>query len=614
MPRRAILNLKSRVRDALSGGTLGTLVERIAKAVDRPSSKKLAQLTLDSIGDAVIGTDPEGRVTYLNDVAESLVGWAREEAVGYPITEVLRMVHATTRESIVNPLMEAMKEDRSVPLAPNAVLLRRDGSETAIEDCASPIHGADGAVIGGVIVLHDVTAARTLSLKLSYGAQYDSLTDLPNRTLFRDRLRQAISHAHRGRQKLAVLFLDLDRFKEINDSLGHAVGDRLLQSVAQRLISCVRGSDTVCRRSGDEFLILLAQVAHARDAGLAAEKILASLAEAHVIDGTELRATASIGIGIYPDDGAEADSLMKSADIAMYAAKDDGRSIFHYFKPEMNARVAERQSIEAGLRAGLERDEFKLLYQPKINLSTGAIVGVEALLRWASPERGLLSPVQFLTIAEESGLIVPIGRWALREACRQNCAWQDAGLPPVRVSVNVSAVDLRSEGFVDAVRAVLDETGLGSRFLELDLTESLLLADSSAALAVNHALKTCGVQLALDNFGNGYSSLGHLKRFRIDSLKINPSFVHGATLNADDAGLVGAVIGMGRSLGLRVVAEGIETREQLAFLREQGCPEGQGHYFSEPVNADLFSEQLRMGLSPIGPSVRGGRARAAFAG
>ncbi len=614
MPSRIVRKLQGRLRDMWSSGALGQLFENLTQSAETAEGKALALQTLDSIGDAVIGTDREMRVTYLNDAGEAMLGWSRVEAIGRPIDEVLRMIDAITREGLPNPLIEAIALNQAVALAPNAVLLRRHGGETAIEDSATPIHDADGSVIGGVMVVRDVTLARTSSLKLAYGAQYDGLTDLPNRNLFRDRLKQALSHAQRSRQKLAVLFLDLDRFKEVNDTLGHTVGDRLLQSVAQRLIACVRGSDTVCRHGGDEFLVLLAQVAHARDAGQTAEKILAALGEPHRIDGHELHVTASIGIGIYPDDGTEAAVLMRNADIAMYAAKEDGRSIFHFFKPEMNVRAAERQSIEIGLRTGLERGEFRVMYQPKLNLSTRAIVGAEALLRWDSPERGLARPADFLTVAEESGLIVPIGRWVLREACRQARAWQDLGLPPIRLSVNISAQDLRADGFVAALNDVLDQTGLAPGFLELELTENVLIGDSVLMAAATEALKECGVHLALDDFGNGLSSLGHLKRFRIDSLKIDPSFVRGMLVNADDASLVDAVISMGRSLDLRVVAEGIETLDQLAFLREQGCPEGQGYYFSDAVSGEQFASLLRDGIVMAPPPMYRVQPRSASIG
>jgi diguanylate cyclase (GGDEF)-like protein len=434
---------------------------------------------------------------------------------------------------------------------------------------------------------------------MSYLAQHDSVTDLPNRTLLKDRLTQAIASACRHQQELAVLFLDLDRFKYINDSLGHAIGDRVLQSVAQRLRACVRASDTVSRQGGDEFVILLSQLTHAQDAAVSANKILVALAMPHRIDQHELHLTASIGIVTYPDDGTDAETLMKHADFAMYHAKDAGRNNYQFFELDMTERAGERQSLENGLHHALERREFELYYQPKMNLATGAVIGVEALIRWRHPERGLVSPAQFIPIAEECGFIVPIGRWALREACRQGRAWQDAGLAPVRIAVNISAVELRARDFVAGVRTILTETGLDPRCLELELTETFLMQDSKSTVAVLQALKAMGLHLALDDFGTGYSSLSYLKRFPIDTLKIDQSFVRDVTTDADDASIVSAVISMGKSLHMQVVAEGVETRAQLEFLRELSCPEGQGYYFSPPVVAAKFAQLMGRSLGRV---------------
>ena len=435
------------------------------------------------------------------------------------------------------------------------------------------------------MVFHDVSTARALSLRMSYLAQHDSLTDLPNRILFNDRLTQATTRARRHRHKLAVLFVDIDRFKHINDSLGHAAGDRLLQSIGQRLLTCVRSSDTVSRQGGDEFVILLSEVAHAEDAAVSAEKLLQSLSAPHIIDQHELQITVSIGIATYPDDGNDAETLLENADFAMYHAKDCGRNNYQFFRPDMNVRAVERQSIENDLWHAIERQEFVLHYQPKVNLKTGAIVGVEALIRWRHPRRGLLEPSTFIPVAEECGAIVPIGRWVLREACRQARAWQNAGLPRLRIGINISAVELRAKDFVEGVRAILTETGMDPRFLELELTETFLMEDSIATGTVLQALKDTGAHLALDDFGTGYSSLSYLKRFPIDTLKIDQSFVRDLATDPDDASIVTAVIAMGKSLQKRVVAEGVETREQLAFLQEKDCPLGQGNFFSPPVAA-----------------------------
>jgi len=442
------------------------------------------------------------------------------------------------------------------------------------------------------MVFHDVSAARALSARMCYLAQHDSLTALPNRMLLTDRLTQMMSLAQRHQQKMAVLYVDLDRFKHINDSLGHGIGDRVLQSVAQRLLSSVRSSDTVSRYGGDEFVILLADAVHAQDALVSVDKILLALAAPHLVEQHHLSITASVGIAIYPDDGTDAATLIKHADFAMLHAKDSGCNSYQFFKPEMNMRAVARQSLETGLRHALERQQFVLHYQPKMNLETGAVVGVEALIRWRHPQRGLVAPGYFIPAAEESGCIVPISRWVLREGCRQARAWQDAGLPAICIAINTSAIELRSKDFVAAVRAILTETGLEPRYLEIELTEAFLMQDPKSTTAVLQELKDVGVQLTLDDFGTGFSSLSYLKRFPIDTLKIDQSFVRDLMTDADDASIVRAVISMGQSLHKQVVAEGVETREQLKFLRAYACPEGQGFYFSHPVAAEEFGRLL----------------------
>lgn len=584
--------LKTRVDSHVLPKALSSMLERAAIAEALFEEKERAQVTLNSIGDAVMSSDVQGNVTYLNVAAESMTGWSRTEAAGHPLEEVFRIVDATTRAVVQNPMALAIRENKTVGLTPNCILIRRDGAESAIEDSAAPIHDRRGQVTGAVMVFHDVSVTRALSLRMSYLAQHDSLTDLPNRVLLNDRLTQAIALAHRRRQRLAVLFLDVDRFKHVNDSLGHDVGDRLLQSAAQRLLACVRTSDTVSRQGGDEFVILLSEVTRAKDAAITAQKILLALRPPHCIDQHNLHLTVSIGISIYPDDGTDAETLMKHADFAMYHAKDRGRDNCQFFKPDMNSRALERQTLENSLRRALEREEFVLHYQPKVNLLTNAIVGVEALIRWHLPQRGLIPPAQFVPIAEECGLIVPIGRWVLREACRQARAWQDAGVSPMGMAINISAVELRNKDFVAGVGAILAETGLSPGDLELELTETFLMQDSDFTGTALHALKKLGVRLALDDFGTGFSSLSHLKRFPMDTLKIDQSFLRNLT-TAGDAGIVSAVISMGRSLGMRVVAEGVRTSEQLTFLQAHRCPEGQGYYFSPPVEAREIIELLK---------------------
>ncbi len=559
--------------------------------------RERAVVTLNSIGDAVLCTDMSGNITYLNLVAESMTGWRREEATGKPLAEVFRIIDGTTRQTARDPMEMAVEQNRTVGLTVNCVLIRRDGFESAIEDSAAPIHDRGGRVIGAVIVFHDVSSARAMSRQMTHSAQHDLVTSLPNRLLLNDRITQSISLARRQDRPIAIIFLDLDRFKYINDSLGHATGDKLLQSVSKRLLAGVRGSDTVSRQGGDEFVILLSDISYPEDAATSARKILLSLSAPHFIEGQDLHIDGSIGISIYPEDGEDAETLIKNADTAMYHAKEKGRNNFQFFTAEMNLMAVERQSLEGSLRRALEREEFLLHYQPKVNLDTGEITGVEALIRWRQADRGLVPPSQFVPIAEDCGLILPIGRWVLREACRQARAWQDAGLPPLPIAVNVSAVEFRDKGFVESVRTILSETGLEARYLELELTEGVLMEDAESTASVLQELKKVGVHLAVDDFGTGYSSLSYLRQFPIDVLKIDQSFVHQIVADPNDTAIVSAIINMGKSLKHHVVAEGIETREQRAYLQTQSCAEGQGYLFSRPLAAAQFAQLLQIGIA-----------------
>jgi diguanylate cyclase (GGDEF)-like protein/PAS domain S-box-containing protein len=558
--------------------------------------RERAVVTLNSIGDAVLSTDISGKITYLNLVAETMTGWRREEATGKLLAEVFRIIDGTTRKPARDPMEMAVEQNRTVGLTVNCILIRRDGFESPIEDSAAPIHDRVGRVLGAVIVFHDVSAARAMTVQMTHSAQHDLVTNLPNRLLLNDRITQSIALARRKKRPVAVIFLDLDHFKFVNDSLGHATGDKLLQSVSKRLLATVRGSDTVSRQGGDEFVILLSEIAHSEDAATSAAKILLALNAPHSIMGQDLHIDGSIGVSLYPEDGQDAETLIKNADTAMYHAKENGRNNFQFFTPEMNLKAVRRQSLEGSLRHALEREEFLLHYQPKVDLQTGEITGVEALIRWQQTDRGLLFPSQFVAIAEDCGLILPIGRWVLREACRQARAWQDAGLPFKRISINVSAVEFRDKGFVEGVRTILSETGLEARYLDLELTEGVLMKDAESTAAVLRELKLLGVHLAVDDFGTGYSSLSYLQQFPIDVLKIDKSFVHQISGELSDSAIVSAIIEMGKSLKHRVIAEGIETGEQLAFLKARHCAEGQGYLFSRPVAAAQLADLLQTGI------------------
>jgi diguanylate cyclase (GGDEF)-like protein/PAS domain S-box-containing protein len=563
----------------------------------RLSENEVANMALDSIGEAVLRSDSEGNVMYLNRVAGEMTGWSRAEAQGHPVTEVLRRIDGASRAPVGSALGLATKEDKdagSMASRTNCILVRRDGSEVDIESTTTLILERDKSTTGAIVVFRDVSAARAKSLEMSHLAQHDALTDLPNRVLFNDRLTQAIGLAERQGKQLAVMFVDIDHFKRINDSLGHDVGDKLLRSVAGRLKECVRRSDTISRLGGDEFVVLLCQVEHAEDAAISARKTLRALTAPHLIDGKSLDINVSIGVSTYPIDGQDAESLMNRADNAMYEAKQRGRNNYQFFRHEMHARLAERQLLEADLRCALGRNEFVLHYQPKLNLQTGQITGVEALIRWRHPQRGLVYPEHFVPLAEECGLILGIGQWVLVEACRQARAWLDAGIGVVPVSVNVSATEFGAKDFLSGVRAVLIATGVEPQNLELELTESVLMHDAEAAVATLAKLKTMGVQVTIDDFGTGYSSFTYLRRFPVDALKLHQSFVREIATDPRDAAIVSAMINIGRSLKQRTIAEGVETSTQLEFLRLQGCGEGQGYYFSRPVAAERIASLFKV--------------------
>jgi diguanylate cyclase (GGDEF)-like protein/PAS domain S-box-containing protein len=556
-----------------------------------------AVIALNSISDAVICTDTAGKIDYMNVAAEKITGWSREEARGHPVSEVFKLINGISGLPEPDPVQLVLDRDESMGLLTSTLLVRRDGSKAAIEDSCSPIHDRTGKLTGVVIVFHDVTAAHAMTIKMAYLAQHDFLTKLPNRLLLNDRIAQAISLAKRNGRRLAVLFLDLDNFKSINDTLGHETGDRLLEAIAQRLSSCVRESDTVSRQGGDEFVVLLSEGAERETTALTATKIIDALRAPYAISMQEVRATTSIGISFYPEHGQDAETLIKNADTAMYHAKEQGRDNYQFFEGDMNAREVERGTIGTSLRSALEKEEFFLEYQPKINLSTGAITGAEALLRWNHPLLGLISPARFIPVAEEYGLIVSIGQWVLREACTQARRWLDAGLPLGAMAINISALELRQATFPSDLRKILRDTGLPPSALQLEITESVLMHDADQNCAILKELKSIGVGLAVDDFGTGYSSLSYLTLFPIDILKIDRAFVNDDQRTLHAGVIAKAIIGMGNNLNLKVVAEGVENVTQLAFLKELSCEEGQGFYFSLPIGAEHFGRLLATGVS-----------------
>jgi diguanylate cyclase (GGDEF)-like protein/PAS domain S-box-containing protein len=458
---------------------------------------------------------------------------------------------------------------------------------------SAPLVDAKSQYRGRIWYFRDITARKLAEEQARFLAYYDILTGLPNRTLFRDRLVTALAGARRENCKLALLFLDLDGFKIINDSLGHSVGDLLLQEVAGRLRKWGREQDTVARLGGDEFLITLTQVRDLSDVAAAAGRLMDVMATAFVVQGHSLNVSCSVGISIFPEHGTDCETLIKNADAAMYGAKDRGRNNFRFFAEDMNVPALERLSLERSLRFALEREEMFLVYQPQMDVATGKIIGLEALLRWQHPELGLVPPDKFIRIAENSGLIVSIGEWVLRTACRQARTWQDEGLPAVSVAVNVSAVQFRQQGFCTLIRRVLHETGLAPQYLELELTESLLLANADVTLSVLKELKSMGLTLAIDDFGTGYSSFSYLRQFQVSKIKIDRLFIRDVTVNPDDAAIATAIISMAKGLKLRVIAEGVENEAQMSFLRTHQCDEIQGYYFSKPLAVDAVAGKLR---------------------
>ena len=423
-------------------------------------------------------------------------------------------------------------------------------------------------------------------------ANYDSVTGLPNRHLLRERLDRAIKHEARSHRHLAIMFLDLDNFKSINDTLGHDVGDRVLQVVANRLLACLRESDTVARIGGDEFTVLVEDMTTMESIAALAQQIIDSLSLPFPLDGREMFCTVSVGIAIYPDDSESLDGLMKSADSAMYRAKEQGRNTYRFFTEDMHRRAYERLLLENRLRGALKRGEFQLHYQPQIDVASGATVGIEALLRWNDEERGLVPPVEFIGVLEDTGMIVEVGHWVLEEACAFNQSLREIGLPPIRVAVNISPRQFRQKGLVESIRQILSNTGLGAEYLDLEITESVLV-DAVDAPDVLERLSGMGVRLSIDDFGTGYSSLSYLKRFPIDTLKIDRSFVRDIMTDSDDAAITVAIIALSRSLRLKVLAEGVETAEQLASLRHHGCDEIQGFLYARPMPGDALVAWLR---------------------
>ena len=572
--------------------------QRTAELKDVNRTMRLHDRAIESNVNAIIITDgaPGYAIAYVNPAFERLTGYASAELLG----RSTRMLHGDDADQPgVNELVAAVREQREG----HAVLrhYRKDGTMFWNDVYVSPVRDEHGEVTHFVSFMHDITAIKAYETELHHQSTHDALTGLPNRVLLLDRLRQTITHSERKGHALWVVSIDLDRFKFTNSRLGHKGGDRLLQAVAERLQLALRPVDTVARIGGDEFaLMLLPEQGALSPRADQVQRVLDCLAAPLLIDGQELFFTCSAGIAVYPDDSADPGALMERADIAMYRAKEMGGNNYQFYTPAMNEQLGERMLIEGALRTALERRELVLHYQPQVDTASGRIVGMEALVRWQHPDLGMVAPNRFIPLAEETGLILPVGAWVLRTACEQLMAWRAAGSAGgepgardgLRIAVNVSARQMAEPDFVQSVAAVLAETGLPPSCLELELTESQVMNDVEHAIAVMHEVKKLGVLLAIDDFGTGYSSLAHLKRFEIDVLKIDQTFVRDLTVDPDDAAIVTTIIALAANLKLDVISEGVETLEQMAFLRQHGCRQMQGYYFSRPVPAAAFEAVL----------------------
>jgi diguanylate cyclase (GGDEF)-like protein/PAS domain S-box-containing protein len=570
------------------------ITERKRAAQELCDREDKLRLILESTAEAIYGIDLEGRCTFCNPACLRLLGYKHsDELLGKNMHELIHhsRLNGTMLAAEECRIFRAFKSGQGTHVD-DEVLWKADGTSFPAEYWSYPQRKGED-IVGAVIAFIDITKRKAAEEQIRSLAYYDALTGLPNRILLHDRLAQALARADRGQDKIALFFLDLDRFKVINDSLGHSVGDLLLQEVAERLKLQTREQDTVSRLGGDEFVVVLTDVKQIKDAAIAAERMMNALTSGFVIQGHSLNVSCSIGISIFPDDGRDGETLVKHADAAMYCAKESGRNNFQFFTQNMNDNVVQRLTLENSLRMALQKKEFFLMYQPQLDITTGEISGVEALIRWQHPKLGLVAPNEFIPIAENSGLIIPIGEWVLHTACDQARKWHDEGLPAMPVAVNVSAMQFRHRGFLEFVRRVLHKSGLPPQYLELELTESLILSNADVLLSRLQELRELGVRLAIDDFGTGYSSFSYLRHFRVHKLKIDRSFVRDVCLDSDDAAITEAIISVAKSLNLRVIAEGVENEGQVSFLRAHHCDEIQGYYFSKPLLPNEFAEKVR---------------------
>ncbi|MBF0133482.1 MAG: EAL domain-containing protein [Magnetococcales bacterium] len=551
---------------------------------------RIATKVLENAIEGVIITDDKGIIQSVNPAFTRITGHEAVEVTGNPLKSLLgRHQEPEFNEQVWQSLLErGMWRGEILDRKKNGEAYPQWETITVIRDRA-------GNVTNFISIFHDLTEIRASQRELHFKTYHDTLTGLPNRDLFADRLAQAVVNAHRNEGKVLVIFLGLDHFKKINNSLGHQLGDQLLRNVASRLRTFIREGDTLSRLAGDSFGFIMREIHNAKDAVLVARKINNALAEPFAIEEHELFLTASTGITLFPEDGTDAASLIKNADMALNRAKLTGRDTCTFYKASMGEQANRRLKMEKDLRQGLDREEFILFYQPKVSLATGHVVGMEALVRWHQPDMGMVSPGEFIPIAEETGLILPLGEWILKTACRQNRIWRESGFDRLRMAVNLSVRQFRQRDLFERVRRILENSGLPPQLLELEITESMVMDNVESVIVTMTRLRSLGLLIAVDDFGTGYSSLSYLKRFPLHTLKIDQSFVRDLTFDSDDAAIVNAIIAMAQSLKLNVVAEGVETEDQLSFLRLHGCDEMQGYYFSKPLPAEEFTKLLESG-------------------
>ena len=550
-----------------------------------------ASATLKAIGEAVITTDKLGYIEFMNPAAEKMLACALVDVRHKPFTEICQIIVQND-----STLLDSHTLTSGSQQAEARIIRNQQQEEFAVHLSSSPLHAENGIQTGVVYALSDLTEIININRKVAFIASHDALTGLPNRILLKDRLEQAINRAHRENLSFAILFIDLDGFKKINDGMGHACGDLVLQEVADRLSSWIRKSDTISRWGSDEFIILLSNLASPSDAADIATKIIQSLSLSFLINEQEVFVTSSIGISLFPEDGQTAEVLLAKSDTAMYNIKKHGRNDYCFYSQDLENKAKEKLILESELRQAILSDELEMHYQPQIDLSSDRLIGAEALIRWRHPEKGLISPDNFIPLAEDIGLIIPIGEWIIKTVCQQLKSWQDLGLPLVKVAINLSAHQFAQKDLVSIITREIEKQGIAANSLQVEITESMMIQDIDRVIHILDGLKNAGISIAVDDFGTGYSSLEYLKRFPIDKLKIDKSFIDNVLQNPDDASIVNAVIALGHNMKMQIIAEGVETKDQAQFLQERQCDFGQGYFYSRPIPATemgLLIEKFR---------------------